>query len=57
MSSKTIVLIGMTIGSLVGGYIPMLWGAGVLSMASLIGNTLGGIVGIYLGWQVASNIG
>ncbi len=55
MDAKKIVLLGLTIGSLIGGYIPMLWGAGALSIASLIGNTLGGIVGIYIAFQVSQN--
>lgn len=55
MDSKKIVLIGMTIGSLIGGFVPMLWGAGTFSMASLIGNAFGGIVGIYLGFQVSQD--
>jgi len=36
------------IGSIVGGYIPALWGAGFLSISSLIFGTAGAL----LGWIV-----
>jgi uncharacterized membrane protein YeaQ/YmgE (transglycosylase-associated protein family) len=55
MDSKTMVMIGLTIGSLVGGYIPTFFGAGVFSFASLIGSTVGGIVGIYIMYKLTQD--
>jgi hypothetical protein len=51
MSDKAVVMLGFTIGSLIGGYIPILWGASFLSYSSIIGNAVGGIVGIYLSYK------
>jgi hypothetical protein len=41
----------MTIGSLVGGYIPTLWGAGILSMSGILLSGIGGFVGIWVGYR------
>lgn len=46
--SKTIVYVGLIIGSIIGGFIPTLWGAGFLSVSSLIFSTLGALLGIFL---------
>lgn len=35
MSPKTVTYIGMTVGGMVGGYIPLLWGAGSFSFSSI----------------------
>ena len=51
---KFIILISMFIGSFIGGYVPTLWGAGLFSFSGVIGNTIGGIVGIYLGYQIGT---
>jgi hypothetical protein len=49
MGRKSLVWIGMTVGSAVGGYLPVLWGGDLLSFSSLILSGLGGILGIWLG--------
>lgn len=55
MSRKTLVWIGMGIGSTVGSLIPALWGASaLLSVSSILLSAVGGIAGIWLGWK-ASN--
>jgi hypothetical protein len=41
----------MTIGSLVGGYIPTLWGSGILSMSGILLSGIGGFVGIWVGYR------
>lgn len=51
MSRKALVLLGMTIGSFVGGYIPVLFGVDFFSMWAIVGNALGGIVGIWLSYK------
>jgi hypothetical protein len=45
------IMLGMIIGSLVGGYVPVLMGADSISISSLFGSLLGGILGIYLAWK------
>ena len=46
MSRKKCIMIGMVIGSVAGGYAPMLLGADSIS-ASLIGSAIGGFLGIW----------
>jgi hypothetical protein len=52
MSTKKVIFIGMTIGSIAGGYISTLFGAGSISFASLIGSSIGGLVGIWVGFKL-----
>lgn len=57
MSTKTLVWIGMFVGSTVGGLIPSLWGAGMLSFSSILLSGIGAMVGIYGGWKVGQYFG
>lgn len=43
----------ITIGGAIGGYIPVLFGAGGLSAWSILGSTLGGLFGIYAAVKVS----
>jgi len=52
--SKTIYYIAAIIGSVVGGFVPAIWGAGFLSVSSLIFSTLGALLGIYLVYKFFS---
>jgi len=52
MSRKSFVMIGLVAGSLIGGYVPILWGAGLLSFSSLLGNTIGAILGIFIAFKM-----
>ncbi len=54
MSSKTIVLIGVTIGSLIGGYIPVLWGGSAFSVSSVVLSTIGGSIGLILTYKMVT---
>ena len=54
MSRKTIIIIGMIIGSTIGGYLPTLFGAHGISYWSLLGSTIGGIIGIYVAFKYSS---
>lgn len=51
MNSKVAYYIAALIGSIIGGFIPTLWGADFLSISSLIFSTLGAIGGIILVWK------
>jgi uncharacterized protein YcfJ len=53
MNRKAIIYIGLAIGSSVGGFVPMLWGAGAFSMSSLFLSAIGGIAGIYAGFKIS----
>jgi hypothetical protein len=46
---KKMYMIGMTIGSFLGSYVPMLWGdTELLSISGVLFSALGGLLGIYL---------
>jgi len=54
MNSKPFVWVGMFVGSMIGGYIPALWGdTNIFSFASLILGTVGAVAGIYAGWKIS----
>ena len=45
---------GLAVGSTIGGFIPSIWGAAVLSFSGLIFSALGGFVGIWLGFRLGA---
>ena len=44
----------MSIGSLIGSYIPALWGESMFSMSSIILTAVGGLVGIWAGFKLTA---
>jgi hypothetical protein len=46
-------MIGMIIGSTIGGYIPNLWGAGFFSYWAILTTAIGGFTGIYIGYKLS----
>jgi len=55
MTTKTMVWIGLFIGSTIGGYLPSFFGASVFSGWSIFGSTLGGALGIWAGYRFGIN--
>jgi len=53
MNSKSLIMIGLVVGSTLGSYIPTLWGAGWLSIASVLVGGIGGLLGIWAGYKVS----
>ena len=51
MPRKTLIWIGILVGSTVGSLIPMLWNASLFSMSSLFLSALGGFVGLWFGFN------
>jgi len=51
MSEKSIIMLGMFIGSSIGGYLPSLFGASLFSLWSVFSTAIGGIIGIYLAYK------
>ncbi len=51
---KKLVYLFMTIGSLIGGYVPSLWDAGMFSLSGVIFTAIGGFVGIWAGYKMSS---
>jgi hypothetical protein len=52
MEQKKLIMVGMTIGSIIGGYIPELWDAGIFSMSGVVFSAIGGFVGIWIGYKL-----
>ena len=52
MSRKRLIWIGLSIGSIAGGYLPLLWGADTFSFSSILFSALGGGLGIWLGFRL-----
>lgn len=51
VSKKTLIWVGLTVGSALGGYLPALWGGALISFSSVTLSAVGGIVGIWLGYR------
>lgn len=48
------VMIGMMIGSIIGGYIPLLWGDSAFSMTAVFTSAIGGFLGIFISYKISS---
>ena len=55
MNPKTIILIGMFIGSTAGSLLASVFGADYLSLTSALMSFVGGAVGIYVAYKIANN--
>ncbi len=53
MNSKSLIWIGMFIGSSIGSAIPSLWGADIFSFSSIIWGLVGGVVGVWIGFKIS----
>ena len=53
MNRKTAIWGGMLIGSTVGSFVPLLWGASALSISSILLSAVGGVVGIWAGLRLS----
>lgn len=52
MNSKKIVMLGMVVGSTIGGYIPTFFGFSAFSYASVVTTAIGGAIGIYITYKL-----
>jgi hypothetical protein len=55
MESKSLVWLGLFIGSTVGSFVPLLWGSDLFSFSSIILSGLGGIAGIYIFFKLSQD--
>ena len=53
MFSKTLIFLGLFTGSLVRGYIPVLFGDSMFSYLSVITSALGAILGVWVGYKIS----
>jgi hypothetical protein len=51
---KGIIIIFMLIGSYIGSYIPVFWGDNIFSLYSVLLGAIGGIIGIWIGYKIAT---
>jgi len=56
MTTKTTIWIGVLIGSTIGGWVPTIFGADWLSLWSIVGNGIGGILGIWVGYKFGQSM-
>jgi uncharacterized membrane protein YeaQ/YmgE (transglycosylase-associated protein family) len=54
MSRGFLIILGMTIGSVAGGYVPMLWGDSFLSFTSILTSGVGSIIGIWIMYKITA---
>ena len=52
MIDKRVIWIGVVVGSTLGGLLPSLWHASMFSLSGLVCSTIGGLVGIWVGWRI-----
>jgi predicted MFS family arabinose efflux permease len=46
------IWLGIFVGSTIGGMVPELWGAGLLSYSSVLLSGIGAFVGIWIGYKM-----
>ncbi|MES2059664.1 MAG: hypothetical protein V4438_01385 [Patescibacteria group bacterium] len=54
MTTNPMIWIGMTVGSLIGGFVPLLWGGDSFSFSGILWNAIGAIAGIYAGYRLSN---
>lgn len=47
-------MIGLAIGSTLGGMVPLLWGDSAFSMMSILLSAVGGAIGIWVGYRIVN---
>lgn len=57
MSMKSCVWGGMFVGSTVGSFVPLLWGADLISFSSILVSSLGAAVGVWGGYMAGKYLG
>jgi hypothetical protein len=53
MSQKSLVWLGMFVGSSLGSLIPFFWGADLFSFSSVLLGAIGGLFGIWLAFKIS----
>ena len=50
--NKKAIYFGMFVGSMVGGWVPAIWHAGMFSLWSIVLSMVGGLAGIWVAWRL-----
>ena len=56
MNVKPFMTVGMILGSVAGSYLPLLWGASLFSLSSILLGAVSGIFGIWAGYKLARSL-
>jgi hypothetical protein len=56
MASKAIYYAAVSVGSIIGAYIPILWGADMLSFSSVLFSAIGGIIALVIVYKISSEM-
>ncbi len=48
-----LIWMGMFVGSLLGGYVPLIWGGDAFSLAGVLWGGIGAFIGVWLGWKIS----
>ena len=51
---RSLVWLGLFVGSTLGGMVPALWGGDTFSMAGVVLSTVGGALGIWAGYRLGT---
>ncbi len=51
---RSVIGLSIIVGSTIGGYLPVLWGASSFSITSLLFGALGGIAGVWVGVRLST---
>ncbi len=54
---KSLIMIGAIVGLFIGSYVPLLWGASIFSVSSVLLSAIGGFLGIWIGFRFSSGLG
>ena len=54
--TRKFIWLGFFIGSTIGGLIPAMWGGDMFSISGIVLSLVGGIVGIWLGFRIGSEL-
>jgi len=52
MNSRRTIFLLMFLCGYIGGYIPVLWGSAGFSFATIFGNAIGALIGIWIGFKL-----
>jgi hypothetical protein len=54
---KILIYTGLFLGSLAGGYVPLIWGGSILSVTSILLSGVGALFGIWVGFKIGQRMG
>jgi hypothetical protein len=55
--NKLLIGVGSFCGTVMGSYVPCLWGEDSFSLWGIVFSIIGGMIGILLGYQLAKRLG